>query len=99
MTDDPTREENHDQLCALLLAYFALLAERNAYAPQENFEYALWDELKDLQHLTLLSLDEATEIIALAIRTDSWVAYHDGRGVFQVVDMDAWYDMLETRGH
>jgi hypothetical protein len=82
------------------LSYVSLLAERNAYGPDENFEYALWDELhQDPQRLTLASREERNELIFLIINTDSWVAYNMDMGMFQLIDMDAWMSLFSKRGH
>jgi hypothetical protein len=84
---------------ALLRQYVELLAERNGYAPEENFEYDLWDALEHPQPLHLLSEEEAAEITDLAMRCDSWVAYDLDTGRFQAIDIDDWLDLLEARGH
>jgi hypothetical protein len=85
---------------ALLLSYVGLLAERNAYAPGENFEYALWDDLhRDPATLQLLERPERNELIPLVIHTDKWVAYNMDTGRFQLIDLDAWLELLEKRGH
>ena len=84
----------------LLLSYVGLLAERNSYGPDQNFEYLLWDDLKRGQGKTqLLSDEEAAEIVWLAIGTDSWVTYNLETGMFQLIDMDAWHMLLDKRGH
>jgi hypothetical protein len=89
-----------EKMQALLLSYVSLLAERHAKAPDENFEYDLWDDLhRDPAKLQLLSRPERNELIFLIINTDCWVAYNFETGMFQIIDMDAWMDLLEKRGH
>jgi hypothetical protein len=95
----PTDDDNQDLLRELLRQYVELLADRNGYAPAEHFEYALWDDLQRHRDLHLLSQEEAAELTSLAIRTDSWVAYNLKARRFQVIDMDAWLLLLDTRGH
>jgi hypothetical protein len=91
-------DDRHD-IRELLHQYVELLADRNGYAPSENFEYDLWDELEHPQQLRLLSQEEAAELTDLAMRCDSWVAYDLQSGRFQAIDMDDWYDLLDARGH
>jgi hypothetical protein len=84
----------------LLLSYVGLLAERHSRAPDENFEYDLWDDLhRDPQQLTLVSRPERNELIFLIINTDSWVTYNFDTGMFGLIDMDAWLALLSKRGH
>jgi len=85
---------------ALLLSYVNLIAERHAFGPGENFEYLLWDDLHGtFEDTKYVSVEEGTEIIFLATQTDSWVAYNDDTRMFEVIDMDAWEDLLSKRGH
>jgi hypothetical protein len=85
---------------ALLLSYISLLAERNAFAPGDNFEYKLWDDLhgrfEDTQYV---SLEEGHEIIYLAVETDSWVTYNDDTRMFELIGTDEWEALVEKRGH
>jgi hypothetical protein len=79
-----------DAMQELLLSYVGLLAERHARAPDDNFEYDLWDDLhQDPQHLTLASREERNDLIFLIIQTDSFVTYNFDTGMFQLIDMDA----------
>jgi hypothetical protein len=58
----------------LLLSYVSLIAERNAFAPGDNFEYLLWDDLNGkINDTKYVSFDEGYEIIGLAVNTDSFV--------------------------
>jgi hypothetical protein len=84
----------------LLLSYVSLIAERNSFAPGDNFEYLLWDTLhgrfEDTQYV---SLDEGHEIVALAVNADSWVTYNDDSRMFELIDMREWEELLKKRGH
>jgi hypothetical protein len=82
----------------LLLSYVALLAERHAYAPDENFEYALWDDLL-LKKPTLVSVDEKKELITLIVRGDVWVTYDYDSRMFKLIDIDDWRILLKHRSH
>jgi hypothetical protein len=92
--------DEQQKMKELLLSYVSLMAERNSFGPGENFEYVLWDELhgstKDAKYV---SVEEGYEIIFLATNTDSWVAYNDETRMFEVIDMDAWEELLSKRGH
>jgi hypothetical protein len=92
--------DEQQKMKELLLSYVSLVAERNSFGPGDNFEYMLWDTLhgrfEDTQYV---SVDEGHEIIALAVRTDSWVAYNDDTRMFELIDMRAWKDLLSKRGH
>lgn len=91
---------NHDDctLARLLLSYVGLLAERHAYGPGDNFELLLWDDLQ-LVKPTLVSLDEKKELVSLIIRCDAWVSFNIEIGKLQLIDIDAWADVLENRDH
>jgi hypothetical protein len=84
----------------LLLSYVGLMAERHGFGPDDNFEYQLWDDLhgliKDTQYV---SVAEGKEIIWLAVQTDSWVTYDFETGMFKLIDMPVWEDLLTKRGH
>jgi hypothetical protein len=82
----------------LLLSFVALLAERHAYGPGDGFEFRLWDDLL-LDKPTLVSLDEKKELVGLIIRSHSWISCNMETGMFQVIDIDAWADVLEHRDH
>jgi hypothetical protein len=85
---------------ALLLSYVSLLAERNGFAPGDNFEYELWDTLQGtFEETEYVSIEEGVEIVYLAVQTDSWVAYNDETRMFEVIDMDEWKELLRKRGH
>jgi hypothetical protein len=92
-----TDERGHVR--ALLRDAVALLADRHGYAPEENFEYALWDDLQRPEDLRLVSQEEAAVVTGVAMRGDSWVAYDLESGRFQAIDMDSWLMLLDTRGH
>jgi hypothetical protein len=84
----------------LLLSYVSLLAERNGFAPGDNFEYRLWDTLQGtFEETQYVSIDEGVEIVYLAVETDSWVTYNDDTRMFELIDMDEWQALLSKRGH
>jgi hypothetical protein len=84
----------------LLLSYIGLIAERNEFAPGDNFEYALWDDLNgQIKDTKYVSFDEGHEIIGLAVNTDSWVTYNDETRMFELIDLDEWRALVEKRGH
>jgi hypothetical protein len=84
----------------LLLSYVSLLAERNGFAPGDNFEYKLWDTLQGTFEATqYVSIDEGVEVVYLAVETDSWVTYNDDSRMFELIDMEAWKELLSKRGH
>jgi hypothetical protein len=88
------------QLKGLLLSYIRGIAERNAFGPGENFEYQLWDTLHGrFEDTDYVTLEEGTEIVWLAVQTDSWVTYNDQTRMFELIDMDEWEDILSKRGH
>jgi hypothetical protein len=92
--------DEHQKMKELLLSYVSLVAERNSFGPGENFEYLLWDTLHgSFAGTDYVSVEEGTEIIFLATQTDSWVAYNDNTRMFELIDMDAWKDLLSKRGH
>jgi hypothetical protein len=81
-----------------LLSYVSLLAERNGFAPGDNFEYKLWDALQGTFEATAyVSIDEGVEIVYLAVQTDSWATYNDDTRMFELIDMDDWKDLLSKR--
>jgi hypothetical protein len=85
---------------ALLLSYISLLAERNSFGPGENFEYQLWDTLHgSFADTDYVTIEEGTEIVWLAVETDSWVTYNDETRMFELIDMDEWEALVEKRGH
>jgi hypothetical protein len=84
----------------LLLSYVSLLTERNGFAPGDNFEYKLWDTLQGTFEATqYVSIDEGVEVVYLAVETDSWVTYNDDSRMFELIDMEAWKELLSKRGH
>jgi len=85
-------------LARLLLSYVGLLAERHAYGPGDNFELLLWDDLL-LAKPTLVSLDEKKELVSLIIRMDAWVSFNVDTGMLELIDIDAWADVMENRDH
>jgi len=82
----------------LLLSYVSLMAERHAYGPGDNFEFLLWYDLL-LAKPTLVSIEEKHELVSLIIRTDAWVSFNVEIGMLQLIDLDAWADVLENRDH
>jgi len=92
--------DDERQMKELLLSYVSLIAERNEFGPGDNFEYLLWDDLHGkFEDTKYVSFEEGHEIIFLATQTDSWVAYNDETRMFELIDMDAWEDLLSKRGH
>jgi hypothetical protein len=92
--------DEQPKMQALLLSYISLMAERNTFAPGDNFEYQLWDTLHgSFADTKYVSIEEGTEIIFLATQTDSWVTYNDDTRMFELIDMDAWEELLSKRGH
>jgi hypothetical protein len=92
--------DDQDKMQALLLSYVGLLAERHGYGPEENFEYRLWDDLaRGAGHGALVSDEEAAELITLAVRTACWVTYDVERGMFGLIDLETWKQVLVKRGH
>jgi hypothetical protein len=88
------------QMQALFLSYVSLLAERNGFAPGDNFEYRLWDTLQGtFEETEYVSIDEGVEVVYLAVETDSWVAYNDETRMFELIDMGEWKELLSKRGH
>jgi hypothetical protein len=94
MSDEPQKMK------ALLLSYMSLLAERNGFAPGDNFEYRLWDTLQGkFEDTEYVSIAEGVEIVWLAVQTDSWVTYNDDTRMFELIDMKAWKELLSKRGN
>jgi hypothetical protein len=84
----------------LLLSFIGLLAERHACAPDEGFEYRLWDDIgRGAGQRRLVDDDEADEIAWLALETHSWVTYNDETGLFSLIGLDDWFRLLSKRGH
>jgi hypothetical protein len=76
----------------------SLLAERNGFAPGDNFEYKLWDTLQGTFEATeYVSIDEGVEIVYLAVQTDHWVTYNDDTRMFELIDMGEWQALLSKR--
>jgi hypothetical protein len=82
----------------LLLSFVALLAERHSYGPGDGFEFLLWDDLL-LDKPTLVSIEEKHELVSLIIRCDAWVSFNINSSMLQLIDIDAWADVLENRDH
>jgi hypothetical protein len=92
--------ETQRNMKELLLSYVSLLAERNGFAPGDNFEYRLWDTLQGtFEETEYVSIDEGVEIVYLAVQTDNWVTYNDDTRMFELIDMDEWKALLSKRGH
>ena len=87
-----------DTMMTLLLSYISLLAERHAYAPDELFEYQLWDDLQRTYPI-MVSWEETDELRFLVAKTDSWATYSPDTGMFQLIDIQEWQSLLEKRGH
>jgi hypothetical protein len=93
-------QEKQQQMRALLLSYISLLAERNAFAPGDNFEYQLWDTLHgSFANTDYVTLEEGAEIVWLAVQTESWVTYDVDSRMFKLIAMDEWEELLSKRGH
>ena len=92
--------DGQQKMKELLLSYVSLIAERNSFGPGDNFEYLLWDDLHGkFEDTKYVSFDEGHEIIALAVRTDSWVAYNDETRMFELIDMHEWEALLSKRNN
>jgi hypothetical protein len=91
-------DEQIRKMRELLLSYVGLLAERHLYAPGDNFEYVLWDDLLK-KNPELVDREEKAEIVTLIIRTDAWVTFDVDSGMFALIDIDAWRLLLQKRGH
>jgi hypothetical protein len=85
-------------LTRLLLSFVGLLAERHAYGPGDGFEFLLWDDLL-LVKPTLVSIEEKTELVSLIIRMNAWVGFNVDTGMLELIDIEAWADVLEHRDH
>ena len=85
-------------LTRLLLSFVGLMAERHAYGPGDGFEFVLWDDLL-LKQPTLVSTEEKQELVSLIIRMDAWVSFNVDTGMLELIDIDAWADVLEHREH
>ena len=85
-------------LTRLLLSFVGLLAERHAYGPGDGFEFVLWDDLL-LKQPTLVSTEEKQELVSLIIRMNAWVSFNVDTGMLELIDIDAWADVLEHREH
>ena len=84
----------------ILLSYIGLIAERNEFAPGDNFEYLLWDDLNgQIKDTKYVSFDEGHEIIGLAVHSNSWVTYSEDSRMFEIIDLDEWKELLKKRGH
>jgi hypothetical protein len=93
MHDEPKMKE-------LLLSYVSLTAGRNGFAPGDNFEYLLWDDLHGrFEDTKYVSFDEGHEIIRLAVETNCWVTYNDDTRMFELIDLDEWEELIKKRGH
>jgi hypothetical protein len=98
MEQEPADQE--EKMRELLLSYVGLLAERHAYAPDEGFEYALWDDLSaDRNRSDLVSAEERDELEFLVVRTNHFVTYNLETGMFQLIDLDEWKALLARRHH
>jgi hypothetical protein len=82
----------------LLLDYVGLLAERHAYRPEDGFEFALWRDLLQEDH-TLVSEAEGAELTALLRRTGCWVSDDFASGRLQLIAVEDWMALLDTRTH
>jgi hypothetical protein len=92
--------DEQQKMKELLLSYVSLLAERNGFAPGDNFEYKLWDTLQGtFEETQYVSIDEGVEVVYLAVETDSWVTYSDDSRMFELIDMKEWKELLSKRGN
>jgi hypothetical protein len=82
----------------LLLTYVGLLAERHAYRPEDGFEFELWDDLLRDDH-QLVSYEEGAELTALVRRTGCWVSDDFEAGQLQLIAVEDWMALLDTRTH
>jgi hypothetical protein len=85
-------------LACLLLSYVGLLADRHGYAPGENFEFLLWDDVMRATP-TLVSIEEKQELVSLTLRTEAWVTYDFESRMWRLIDLEAWRMILEHRDH
>jgi hypothetical protein len=91
---------DEDKMKEILLSYVGLMAERNAFAPGDNFEYVLWDDLHgQISDTKYVSVDEGMEIIFLATQTESWVTYNDETRMFELIDLDEWEALVKKRNN
>ena len=58
----------------------------------------LWDDLL-LVKPTLVPIEEKQELVSLIIRMDAWVSFNVDTGMLELIDIDAWADVLENRDH
>jgi hypothetical protein len=92
--------EEEQKMKGLLLSYISLIAGRNGFAPGDNFEYRLWDDLHGrFEDTKYVSFEEGHEIIELAVNTDSWVTYNDETRMFELIDLEEWEALIKKRGH
>jgi hypothetical protein len=93
-------ERDVETMKGLLVSYIGILATRHEYGASEGFEYQLWDDLQaNLVHPTLVSVEEAEEIVYRAVQSHSWVTFDMATGMLQVIDLDAWRALVKKRGH
>ena len=85
--------DDHATLEQLLLSYVGLLAERNAYAPGEGFEFMLFDAVGSDEPSPLISQEEREELRFLAGQTNLWVTYDLESGMFALIDVYEWIEM------
>jgi hypothetical protein len=57
----------------------------------------LWDDLL-LVKPTLVPIEEKKELVSLIIRMDAWVSFNVDTGMLELIDIDAWADVLEKGG-
>jgi hypothetical protein len=88
---------DEQKMKALLLSYVSLTAGRSGFAPGDNFEYLLWDDLHGtFEDTTYVSFEEGHEIIRLAVETDCWVVYNDETRMFDVIDLEEWEALVSA---
>jgi hypothetical protein len=84
---------SHDTERTLLLTYFSLIADRNAFGPAEGFEFKLWRDMEARKH-TYGSADEYDNIAYLAEVTGCWVTGNLETNAFELIDLDDWSEVL-----
>lgn len=89
--------DERQNMHALLLSYIYFIAGRHSFAPGDNFEYLLWDDLHGtFEDTTYVSFEEGHEIIQLAVNTDCWVVYNDETRMFELIDLEEWEALISA---
>jgi hypothetical protein len=82
----------------VLLTFVSLILERHSYGPHAGGEFRLWDDLL-LQQPTLVSAGEKRELVSLSMQTESRVTLNVETGRLELIDLDDWRAVLESRDH